>query len=117
MCPSIILVGCKLDLVEVGCRREVTLEEARCKADSLGTMYTGRGWFDLMIKYGIKCEFYKCQDNIWDFFFLEVPFAVLVPCDVLSFGFLMSRLRFALISFELPSVVKLRSSSYPLDGP
>ena len=50
--PSIILVGCKLDLVEVGCRREVTLEEARCKADSLGTMYTGRYWFDF--KFAIR---------------------------------------------------------------
>ena len=39
--PSVILVGTKLDLVEVGCRREVTEQEARSKADTLGALYTG----------------------------------------------------------------------------
>ena len=39
--PSVILVGTKLDLVEVGCRREVTEQEARTKADTLGALYTG----------------------------------------------------------------------------
>ena len=40
--PSVILVGTKLDLVEVGCRREVTEQEARTKADTLGALYTGQ---------------------------------------------------------------------------
>ena len=40
--PSVILVGTKLDLVEVGCRREVTEQEARTKADTLGALYTGK---------------------------------------------------------------------------
>ena len=36
-----MVVGTKLDLVEVGCRREVTEQEARSKADTLGALYTG----------------------------------------------------------------------------
>ena len=39
--PSVMVVGTKLDLMEVGCRREVTEAEARELADSLGALYMG----------------------------------------------------------------------------
>ena len=39
--PSVMVVGTKLDLVEVGCKREVTQAEARELADSLGALYMG----------------------------------------------------------------------------
>ena len=38
--PSVIIVGCKLDLVDVGCRRVVSAEDAQKKAESLGALYT-----------------------------------------------------------------------------
>ena len=40
--PSVMVVGTKLDLVEVGCRREVGEVEAREKAHSLGALYMGK---------------------------------------------------------------------------
>ena len=39
--PSVMVVGTKLDLVEVGCRREVGELEAREAAESLGALYMG----------------------------------------------------------------------------
>ena len=38
-----IVVGTKLDLVEVGCRREVSQTEAREAAETLGALYMGKG--------------------------------------------------------------------------
>ena len=38
-----IVVGTKLDLVEVGCRREVSETEAREAAETLGALYMGKG--------------------------------------------------------------------------
>lgn len=37
--PSLIVIGCKLDLVEVGVRREVAMEEGQQLADSLGALF------------------------------------------------------------------------------
>ena len=39
--PSVMVVGTKLDLVEVGCRREVGEQEARQGAHRLGALYMG----------------------------------------------------------------------------
>lgn len=39
--PSVMVVGTKLDLVEVGCRREVGELEAREAAESMGALYMG----------------------------------------------------------------------------
>ena len=41
--PSVMVVGTKLDLVEVGARREVTETEARQAAEALGALYMGNG--------------------------------------------------------------------------
>jgi len=37
--PSLILIGCKLDLVEIGVRREVGKEEGQALADLLGALF------------------------------------------------------------------------------
>jgi len=49
--PSVMIVGCKLDLVDVGCRREISEEEAKEKAAFLGAKYS-----ETSAKQGIGVE-------------------------------------------------------------
>eukprot|EP00090_Calanus_glacialis_P003161 TRINITY_DN12297_c0_g1_i1.p1 TRINITY_DN12297_c0_g1~~TRINITY_DN12297_c0_g1_i1.p1 ORF type:complete len:277 (+),score=70.47 TRINITY_DN12297_c0_g1_i1:143-973(+) len=54
--PTIIIVGCKLDLVDIGCKREVSYEEGRELAKSLDALF-----IETSAKQGVAVEeAFKC---------------------------------------------------------
>jgi len=54
--PTIIIVGCKMDLVDIGCKRQVSYEEGKELADNLGALF-----IETSAKQGVAVEeAFKC---------------------------------------------------------
>jgi len=49
--PTIVVVGCKLDLVDIGCKRQVSYNEGKELAESLGALF-----IETSAKHGVAVE-------------------------------------------------------------